>query len=294
MKHCAFLTLDDPTGFVIDDELAHDPLAALGWHVSWPSWRQTDIAWNAFDAVVIRSPWDYQAHSEDFVNVLETIDASGTRLANPLAIVRWNLEKTYLRALETAGVPIVPTIWDSAVAVEDFDLWLQELDSTELVIKPVIGANGDDAFRVASDLSPARLERIASCHDGRPFMVQPFMSNVISEGEYSLFYFNAVYSHAILKTPAEGEFRSQEERGSSLQSVAARGRLRARADQAMAAVSSVIEETLLYARIDLVRDSDDEFRLMEAELIEPALYLRMDPGAPERFAQAIEAWHATG
>ena len=33
-----------------------------------------------------------------------------------------------------------------------------------------------------------------------------------------LFFFNGAYSHAILKVPAAGEFRSQEERGAAMQS----------------------------------------------------------------------------
>ena len=46
----------------------------------------------------------------------------------------------------------------------------------------------------------------------------------------------------------------------------------------------------LYARIDFVRDRDDDFRVMEMELIEPSLYLRTDPGAPLRFAEAIDRY----
>jgi glutathione synthase/RimK-type ligase-like ATP-grasp enzyme len=294
LKHCAFLTLDDPTGFVIDDELAHEPLAELGWQVSWPSWRQSERPWSDFDAVIIRSPWDYQAHSEAFVQVLEIIDSSGTRLANPLDIVHWNLSKTYLKELEDKGVPIVPSLWGNAVEAEDFSNFAESLCTSEVVIKPVIGANGDDTFRVVPGDDSDFLHRIAAIHNGRDFMVQPFMPNILSEGEYSIFYFNGCYSHAILKTPAAGEFRSQEERGSSLAAVMAKGRLRQRADMAMDAVASVVPETLLYARIDLVRDEQDDFRLMEAELIEPALYLRMDTGAPMRFARAIDEWYKAG
>lgn len=294
MKHCAFLTLDDPTGFVIDDELAHEPLAKLGWKVSWPSWRQTDAPWDAFDAVIIRSPWDYQAHSDAFVAVLEGIDASGTRLANPLSIVRWNLAKTYLRELERSGVSIVPTEWDESIDVSGFAEFHDRLDSDELVIKPAVGANGDDAFRVRRDDDEARLAHIAARHHGSAFMVQPFMSAILDEGEFSIFYFNGRYSHAILKTPAAGEFRSQEERGSSLAAVEAGGRLREQADAALAAVSAVVPETLLYARVDLVRDRDDDFRIMEVELIEPGLYLRMEPGAPRRFARAVDDWYRAG
>ena len=47
-----------------------------------------------------------------------------------------------------------------------------------------------------------------------------------------------------------------------------------------------IGQRLLYARADLVRHGE-EFRVMELELVEPAIYLRMDPGAPDRFADAV-------
>lgn len=59
MRHCAFLTLEDSTGYVIDDELAYAPLAALGWRVDAISWRQPQVEWHAYDAVVIRSTWDH-------------------------------------------------------------------------------------------------------------------------------------------------------------------------------------------------------------------------------------------
>ena len=61
MPRCAFLTLDDATGFVIDDEMAYAPLAALGWRVEAVSWRTPSPDWGAYDAVVIRSTWDYIA-----------------------------------------------------------------------------------------------------------------------------------------------------------------------------------------------------------------------------------------
>ncbi len=292
MKTCAFLTLDEPGGFFIDDALAHAPLAKLGWQVSDMPWRQTEVPWAEFDAVVIRSPWDYQDDASAFMAVLEAIDRGPARLGNPLDIVRWNLEKTYLRELESKGVPIVPTLWGDAVGPDDFAGYLQALDTDEVVIKPVIGANGDDAYRVARGAEAAHLRHVAGRHDGRAFMVQPFLSSILSEGEYSVFYFNGEYSHAILKTPRAGEFLCQEEHGSSLASIEATGLLRERADQAMAAVNAVASETLLYARIDLIRDAHDEFLLMEAELIEPGLYLRMEEGISERFAQAVDQWYA--
>jgi glutathione synthase/RimK-type ligase-like ATP-grasp enzyme len=270
MKQCAFLTLEERGDFVIDDERAIEPLAALGWQVSVVSWRQTDIPWKEFDAVIIRSTWDYWDDVEGFMAALARIDQA-TRLANPLALVRWNLAKTYLRDLERNGVIIVPTVWPKSLEQGSLRKFCDQLDSDEIVIKPVVGANGVDTFRLSRQTSPADLEKIIPLFANRPFMAQRFMPAILAEGEYSLFFFNGDFSHAILKVPAQGEFRSQEERGAEIHPVVPETRLLQVAEAALATI-----EKPLYARIDLVRQGDGGFAIMECELIEPSLYLRTD------------------
>src|SRR4051794_27075615 len=108
MREVCFLSMDSLEGYVADDDLAIGPLTDLGWRVSTLSWRQSTQAWSYFDAVIIRTTWDYQRTPSAFLNVLEAISAS-TRLENPLSVVRWNLEKTYLRTLQAAGVSAVKT-----------------------------------------------------------------------------------------------------------------------------------------------------------------------------------------
>jgi hypothetical protein len=110
------------------------------------------------------------------------------------------------------------------------------------------------------------------------------MPNVVTEGEFSLFFFDGEFSHAILKTPAESEFRSQEERGATIRPVTPERQLLVRGQQALAA----LPDRPLYARVDLVRDGNNDFLIMELELIEPSMYLRTDAGAPARFARAID------
>ncbi|MCW8925075.1 MAG: hypothetical protein OQJ84_02375, partial [Xanthomonadales bacterium] len=160
------------------------------------------------------------------------------------------------------------------------------LGADEIVLKPVVGANGDDAFRVSKSDPVPRLEGIAARFQDRDYMIQPFMPNIISEGEYSLFFFSGQFSHAILKTPAESEFRSQEEHGGEIRSVVPQDLLLERARQAM----DTLSPAPLYARIDFIRDAANDFLVMELELIEPSLYLRMDEQAPGRFAAAIDKW----
>lgn len=283
MKSCAFLTLDETGDYVIDDEHAIAPLEALGWRVSTVSWRQTAVPWREFDLVIIRSTWDYWDDVEAFLDTLAHIDRE-TRLVNPLELVKWNLRKTYLGDLQRRGIPIVPTIWPQKIAAAGFAPLFRQLHNDELVIKPVVGANGQDAFRVSTGDSSEQLQAISSRFSGKPAMVQSFMPHILDEGEFSLFYFDGKYSHAILKVPVGGEFRSQEERGAEIHAIDPEPLLLSRALAALRALD--IEP--LYARIDFVRDESGDFRLMEQELIEPSLYLRMDKKAPGRFAAAVE------
>ena len=284
MKKCAFLTLDETGDFVIDDEHAIKPLRALGWQVSTVSWRQTRIAWRDFDIVIIRSTWDYWNDVPTFLDTLERINRE-TLLANGLELVRWNLAKTYMRDLRKKGVGIVPTLWANSLDVDFFTKYQAELGTDEIVVKPVVGANGEDAFRVSKDDTTERLESISACFHQRDCMIQPFMPDIITEGEFSLFFFGGIYSHAVLKIPAKSEFRSQEERGAEIRSITPEDKLLLRAGQAM----EVISPSPLYARIDFIRNGND-FLVMELELIEPSLYLRMDPLAPGRFAASIDQW----
>ena len=210
-----------------------------------------------------------------------------TRLANPESLVCWNLRKTYLRALEARGVAIVPTAWmEAGFAADDLPRCAEGLAAPELVVKPIVGANGEDAFRIDAVAPGAGLRVLEETFRGRGCMVQPFRARVLEEGEYSLFYFAGMFSHAILKTPRAGEFRSQEERGARITPVVPDALL---AETGQRAVDALPERPL-YARVDLVGNDANDFEVMELELIEPSLYLRTDAGAPARFARAIDLW----
>jgi len=282
MRRVAFLTLSDPTGFVIDDNLAIAPLARRGWQVETFPWDRRAVDWRRYQLVVVRSTWDYQHHADKFLDVLATIENYGVRLENSSEIARWNMKKTYLRDLAARGVEIVPTFWRERLGAGDLLPLFEELRSEEAVIKPVMSANAEGAWRLDRHRAQEVSAEIESYFADRPLMMQPFERSIVEEGEYSMVYLNGAHSHSILKVPKRGDFRAQEEYGSEVIPVTPEPALRAAGDTAIAAIG----QKLLYARADLVR-SGDTFRVMELELVEPALYLRTDPGAPERFADAI-------
>jgi len=286
MPRCAFLTMDSLDEFEVYDDLLIKPLSQLGWSVDMVSWRNRQVDWNTFEAVIIRSPWDYQQDAQLFMQVLEEIDQSSARLENPLDLVKWNIDKTYLRELEQEGILIVPTLWGRRLEAEQLDKAFEQLDTRELVIKPTVSANADDTFRVKQEVKlQTKREMLRTFYD-RAYMIQPFMKSIVTEGEFSLFYFGGEYSHTILKTPGKGDFRVQEEHGGILASVEPETKLLKRAQQTMAR----LQPEPLYARADYVRTEDDDFALMELELIEPSLYFNMDPESPRRFARIFDRW----
>jgi hypothetical protein len=286
MPRLVFLTLDHRADYVIDDDLAITALAGRGIGVDEISWRAVGVDWRSYAGVVVRTTWDYQHDVEHFLAVIEGIAALGVPLANPIALMRWNVRKTYLRELEARGVPIVPTVWGRGLSVDALLGLPARLGVYECVVKPTIGANAGDTFRVAADLSPARAAAIAALYPDREWMAQPFLSTIVTEGEYSVFYFGGVYSHTIVKRPAPGDFRVQEEHGGLIVGVEPEPALSAAARRVMDALTA----PPLQARVDLVRLDDGTFALMELEVIEPSLYFRTHPGAPASFADAVERW----
>lgn len=286
MKRCAFLTLENPAGYVIDDDLAYQPLQELGWRVEAIPWSRPGVSWSSYDAVVIRSTWDYAAVPQKFLAALAAIEQSGAPLFNDLQTVRWNLDKTYLRSLAERDVPIVPTAWRERLHRGELAALFDEAGSEEIVVKPVVGAGAIGAFRLErGSLTPQRAAEVEAYYADRALMAQPFLKAITSEGEYSLFYFDGQFSHAIQKVPQPGDFRVQEEHGSQILSTAADAQLRAAGDRAVQAIGNVP----LYARADLVRaNHGNDFWLIELELVEPSLYLRMDDQSPQRFAEALD------
>ena len=271
-------------GWSIDADLSFAPLADLGWHCEWMPWRTPDVDWDSWDAVYIAATWDYPEDPAAFLEVLETVDRSSAVLVNDLELVRWNIPKTYLRDLESRGAAIVPSRWYRRIDDCDLGADFDAFGADKIIVKPVIGANAQDTFLLEPPVAARTRAQLAKTFADRPFMVQPFVGNIQTDGEYSLFYIGGAYSHAIRKVPKPDDFRVQEEHGADIRPSAPDSALRETADRVLA----LIEPVPLYARCDFVRGAEGGFQVMELELIEPSLYLRMDADAPARFAVAFD------
>jgi glutathione synthase/RimK-type ligase-like ATP-grasp enzyme len=239
--------------------------------------------WDRYDLVYTAAPWDYPDNALEFMQVMEQVADSSATLVNPIELVRWNVAKTYLRDLQSRGTAIVPSRWYERFEQEELPTWFEQLDCRKIILKPVISANAANTFLLEAPVATATRKELEAVFAGRAFMVQPFIENIRSEGEFSLFYIEGVLSHAIQKIPKPGDFRVQEEHGASIVRANPGDRLQAAGD----AVMQLVDPAPVYARADFVRGADGRFLLMELELIEPSMYLRMDENAAERFARAL-------
>jgi glutathione synthase/RimK-type ligase-like ATP-grasp enzyme len=257
-----------------DDQILARAIVRRGIEVVPAVWDESSIEWRRFDACVLRSTWDYTFRRDEFC-AWAARAATETRLLNPATIVRWNSHKGYLAELAGRGAPVVPTAF--VRASEPFDLAAMSLRHgwDEVVVKPCVSAGARDTLRVRAGDGQAAAEAVRARGD---LMVQPYQPEVEREGERSLIFVGGELTHAIRKHPALVAAPAGHDEP----------RVTPTDDEVAVAerVLSLVDEPLLYARVDLVRGADGP-QLMELELIEPRLFLYAHPPAAERLADAI-------
>lgn len=264
-----------------DDQLAADALQKLGYMVEAAVWNAPDIDWSAYKAVVIRSCWDYHLHPQQFAEWLKWLSGLGIRVLNPPDVLRWNMDKGYLLDLGDQGIYITPTLRLPKGGKVELAHVLQTKDWKRAVVKPLISASAHQTW-VTNGASQEDQDKLVDMLAHGPALVQPFIPEIQTTGELSLLFFDKQYSHTVVKRPQDGDFRVQAEFGGSTDIVQPDETIIAQAQQ----VVDAIEAPLAYTRVDAV-EVDGRLILMELELIEPYLFLREDPEAAQRFANAI-------
>ena len=282
MTTVAFVTYRESPEITADDFLVADILRSEGISVVSAPWDDPNVEWSRFSGVVIRSPWNYYHKPDQYADWLRSCEAAGVNLWNPARTVLANINKRYLVDLAEQDVEIVPLEYLPAGDRRPLRQVLERRGWTEAVVKPVVSAGAHRTWRTSlaqADGDQARFEE--QCRTAET-LVQPFMEEIASQGEWSLVFFAGEYSHSVVKRPAAGDFRVQHQHGGHYQSGNPSPEWIAQARN----ILSKVDSPLLYARVDgVIRDG--RFLLMELEINEPFLFLDFSPGAPSRFAEAI-------
>ena len=230
-----------------------------------------------FSLVLPLLAWGYPYDPARWFALLDTLEADGIHIANPVSILRWNTDKAYLTELADKGIAVVPTVITPQLDDAALRDAAAHFGTSDLIIKPPISGGAYGTYRIS--LGDSVPEDVA----GARMMIQPFLPAISSEGEYSLLYFNGKFSHAVNKWPKTGDFRVQDYLGGTEVAVSPPADALALAEAALTAAPDIC----LYARADMLRDPHGVMRLMELELIEPSLFFKFAPDGGAMFAQAV-------
>lgn len=284
MKNIAFVTYCKAPNLTPDDATAVLPLHDFGITVTPVIWNGTSCNWQTYDAIILRSCWDYHQRLDDFRGWLDHIAALQIPLWNPAEIVHWNLHKKYLQELAAQGVSIPQTIWLNAGSSAQLQTLLHDYGLAQAVVKPAVSATAWQTWRTSPANAPHDQTKLDELLRFSDVMIQEFIPEVTISGEWSLLFLGGEFSHAVVKRPKNGDFRVQSDFGGTYHAQMPPPELIEQAKN----ILHKMNRALLYARVDgVVRNGD--FVLMELELIEPQLFLNLHPPAPQRFASAIAA-----
>jgi len=278
----------------VDDRPLHQALTQRGIEHDLVAWTDANADWSRYDGCLIRTTWDYMDRRAAFIEWAERI-AAQTMLLNPPAVVRWNTHKGYLRDLEQAGVPVIDTVWLDADSTDALAELIAERDWPSIFIKPAIGATARETMRLtraADDIERAQqhIDRLRAA--GEDLLLQPYLANVESEGEYSAIWFDGAFSHAVRKIPVEGDYRVQDDFGATDEPWNISSTDMALTQAAVTAAENQLTDALdgqplLYARVDLLRDEVGQLRITELELVEPSLFFRHSAAAAGQLVDAL-------
>ena len=274
----ALVTAKDYPGLTKDDRLLLPELERLGLEGVPVVWDEPGVKWSLYSAAVLRSTWDYYRRPQEFLEWLPEA-ARQTRLWNPVRTVQWNMRKTYLRDLGDRGLPVIPTVYLAGPSGLPSLLARQGWDRA--VVKPSVSAGAHKTFLLSAQDTDRIASLVPELAGAGELMVQPYLDEVERGGERSLVFLEGRFSHAFLRAPKLG-LSGQLREGAPCDPTEKELFI------GQSAVSAAPDPPL-YARVDLVGDEAGTPRIMELELIEPALWLQNHPEAASQFARAIRA-----
>lgn len=266
-------------------------LASRGITAEPAVWDDPAVDWQAYDLVLVRSTWDYSPRHDEFLAWARSLP----KVANSADVIEWNTDKRYLRELEAAGIPVIPTIWlDPARHLSKRAVHTRMPAFGDFVVKPVVSAGAQNTGRYQPVSAESRGKAIAHAtrllDDGRWVMIQPYVTSVDTTGETCLIFVDGEHTHAIRKNalltgPAEdtGELYAEEENSAyeaTPEQIEVAGR-------ALAVARTATGADLTYARVDLVTGDDGVPMVIELELTEPSLWMKYGTGVEDKLADAV-------
>jgi glutathione synthase/RimK-type ligase-like ATP-grasp enzyme len=265
-----------------EDDLLIKFLTSKGLTIKKEIWNNDEVKWENYDLAIVKSPWDYFNLIEDFYAWLAQLKGKNIRLLNPIDIIKWNADKHYLHDIAQAGLKVTDSIFLTKNETVDLNQYFSIFNTEKFIVKPVVSGGSKNTFKVTAANAEEISETLKTLIRKEDFIIQPFLNEIEENGEWSFIYFGGKFSHALIKKAKSGDFRVQSTFGGTVHSVDPSSAVLRKADQYI----NRFAKDCLYARVDgaIV---NEEFVLMELELIEPFLFLDTNPNALENYYQAL-------
>lgn len=283
----AYYKPDNVTPYIqnilLEQELLKSAFEAQGLKVDITYWDNPTYEWQETKSVLFRTIWDYFERFNEFWEWLEQVKTK-TRLINSYELIKWNIDKHYLKDISSWGIETVPTYF----ADKGCNMKLHEIAKRnqwkDLVIKPAISASAFKTYKILANEIQANEKLFNSLVQERNMLVQPYFETITQLGEASLMVFDGKFTHAILKKAQPGDFRVQDDFGGTVHNY-----IPTKAEINFAEkVFETCKTKPVYGRVDIVWDNDKNFYLSELEIIEPELWIRNYPKCAERIAIAVD------
>jgi glutathione synthase/RimK-type ligase-like ATP-grasp enzyme len=284
-KPVALLTCEGYESYKEDDVKIIKAFKQQGFVVEPVIWNNPSVNWSKYQKAIVRSTWDYCKGNnfEKFLETLQKIESLGINLLNPFKTIRWNTHKAYLKDLEELGISCIETVFIAKKNLENIQSIINEKKWSECVIKPVISSGGTNTFR----FKPPEIEIIIDkCKQTSilEWMLQPFMNEIVEEGEWSFVVLGKKCVKAVLKKPAPLNFLVHDWYGGVYQSVTPFPWMIEKIEKIITAINSKFPT--IYARIDVVRHGKN-FRIMEVEAVEPFLFFQNSKALAQYFSHIM-------
>ncbi len=266
----------------LEDRLLRTELESRSLTVRRVDWADPQFDWSSAKAVIFRTPWDYFENFPKFSGWLDHVKTK-TRLINPIELIRWNIDKHYLNDLSGKGIRIPPTLFIEPGSKETLAHLLSSAGWDEAVVKPAIAGGARHTYRITRRNCEEHEEIFQELIRSESMLIQPFLQNIITQGEVSLMVMNGTFTHSIIKRAIPGDFRVQDDFGGTVHPYDASDEERRFAERVVRACDPLP----LYARVDVINDDSGTPVVSELEIIEPELWFRFHPPAASKLAGAV-------
>ena len=267
---------------LLEQELLKSAFESQGLKVDITYWDNPSYEWQQTKSVLFRTVWDYFERFDEFWEWLEQVKTK-TRLINSYELIKWNIDKHYLRDLKNNGIQVVPTYF----ADRGNNISLQEIanlnDWKHIVIKPAISASAFNTYKITNDEIEQKEQLFCKLLQTHDMLVQPFFPTISELGEASLMVFGGKFTHAILKKAKAGDFRVQDDFGGTVHDYNPTQEEIKFAEKVFQSCTSLP----IYGRVDIVWDSNKHIYLSELEIIEPELWIRNRPESANKIAEVV-------